>query len=434
MSRRSDSQMPRVIQVENLSKRYYTGNGRPSYDTFRDMIAGVIEKPFNRLRKGNSSNGTRQRTPSTIWALKDLNFEVHAGEVIGVVGRNGAGKSTLLKILSRITQPTSGSVEICGRSASLLEVGTGFHPELTGRENVYLNGAILGMSRAEIERRFDEIVTFAEVEQFMNTPIKRYSTGMYLRLAFAVAAHLRTEILFIDEVLAVGDIEFQRKCLGKVEGFAREGRTVMFVSHNLAAVTRLCKRALWLDNGHLKMDGNSREVVGRYFSQSLEGTHSWQRPSQLGEKESDKEILLLSVRVCQQGDETGGVLTFDQPFTIEFEYDVTQAVSELRIVMRIVSDDGTLVFMSSDIDTPETRKVRHKATGRYTSVCTIPGKLLRSGRYFLTVGSQRYGSWIELYENLLTFEVSSVGNPLHPGRLGVITPVLNWEVCKLPGR
>ena len=418
--------MPRVIKVENISKQYHLGSRVSAYRTLREAIVEVIEKPFSRLPNGNSYTS---HTGSTIWALNDVSFEVQAGEVIGVVGRNGSGKSTLLKILSRITQPTSGSAEIFGRCSSLLEVGTGFHPELTGRENVYLNGAILGMSRSDIKQRFDEIVDFAEVEQFIDTPVKHYSTGMYLRLAFAVAAHLRAEILFIDEVLAVGDTGFQQKCLGKVEGVAREGRTVMLVSHNLGAVTQLCRRAFWLNEGRLELDGNSSEVVAEYFSQSSTARHSWERPQGNG-NELERELILRSVRLRQQSEVTA-VVSFDREFTAEIEYELRKPVADVSIVLRIVSESGTIIFTSSDGDTHDELRGSIRAEGRYSSVCKIPGKLLKSGKFFLTVGARRQGTWIESHENLLMFEVSAIGNPLHPQRLGVITPVLDWDVRKL---
>lgn len=421
--------MPPVIKVENLSKRYYIGRGLFAYATLRERITEVIQKPFSLLSNGNPSDTAQAQ--STIWALNNVSFEVQAGEVLGIVGRNGTGKSTLLKILSRITEPTSGSAELYGRSASLLEVGTGFHPELTGRENVYLNGAILGMSRAEINERFDEIVAFAELDQFIQTPVKRYSTGMYLRLAFAVAAHLRTEILFLDEVLAVGDTEFQRKCLGKVEGVAREGRTVILVSHNLGAVTQLCPRALWLNNGHLELDGNSREVVARYVSQAHNGTHTWERPPHENDDESNATVRLLSVRLRQQDGKMTGVLNFDEPFTTEVEYQVRKPVAHFQILLRIVSESGTIIFTTTDADKPNAWNVTDRSEGRYLSVCRIPGNLLRSGKFFLTVGARRHGTWIELYENLIMFEVSAVGNPIGPHRLGVITPVLDWDFKKL---
>src|SRR5260370_11372847 len=234
--------MKPIIKVENLSKQYRIGEHRESYAAWRDTIAGCVRAPLNRLRR----NGHAAK--NTIWALKDVGFEVLPGEVLGVIGRNGAGKSTLLKILSRITDPTTGQVDLYGRVGSLLEVGTGFHPELTGRENIFLNGSMLGITRKEIERKFDQIVDFSGVETFIDTPVKRYSSGMYVRLAFAVAAHLEPEILVVDEVLAVGDAEFQKKCLGKMGDVASEGRTVLFVSHNTAAVPKLCRHAGWVES------------------------------------------------------------------------------------------------------------------------------------------------------------------------------------------
>ena len=417
--------MRHVIEVANLSKQYQIGSTPFNYSTLRDQIANVVQIPLTRRRNGN--NGS---TPPTIWALKDVSFEVQPGEVVGVVGRNGSGKSTLLRILSRITEPTLGTAQIHGRSASLLEIGTGFHPELTGRENTYLNGAILGMSRSEIKDRFDEIVAFAEIEDFIETPVKRYSSGMYLRLAFAVAAHLRTEILFLDEVLAVGDTEFQRKCLGKVEGVAKEGRTVIFVSHNLGAVTQLCPRVLWLNDGRLQLDGTAREVVSAYASQWRQATHSWQRsPSKNGD-ESNKEMSLLSVRLRQPEHEPDGVFSFDLPFTAEIAYELLKPTADLRIAIRVVSESGTIIFTSSDQDKPVMSRegVRHE--GRYISVCRIPGSLLRPGKFFLSAGISCRKTWIELHENLLMFEISAIGNPL-PDRLGIISPVLDWEIQKL---
>src|SRR5438093_4304585 len=257
-----------AIRVENVCKRYRIGQ-RQRYKTLRDALFGVMCTPFRGLGACLSGQGTSksyQESDNFIWALKDVSFEVKRGEVIGVVGRNGAGKSTLLKILSRITKPTKGFAEIHGRVGSSLEVGTGFHPELTGRENIYLNGAILGIKRKDIDRRFDEIVDFAEVEKFIGTPITHYSSGMYLRLAFAVAAHLEPEILLVDEVLAVGDVAFQKKCLGKMGDVARQGRTILFVSHNMAAVESLCSTAYLLENGQLVKSGMTKTVVDAYLA------------------------------------------------------------------------------------------------------------------------------------------------------------------------
>ena len=256
-----------AIRCEGLAKQYRIGE-RESYKALRDVITDAFASPFRRLRSAlrHSSNGSAGSKKPNIWALKDVSFEIRRGEVVGIIGRNGAGKSTLLKILSRITEPTHGHADIWGRIGSLLEVGTGFHPELTGRDNIFLNGAILGMRRAEIARKFDEIVAFAEVEKFIDTPVKRYSSGMYVRLAFAVAAHMETEILLVDEVLAVGDAEFQKKCLGKMGEVARAGRTVFFVSHSMPAVQRLCQRAILLRDGTVAMDGAVDAAVESYLS------------------------------------------------------------------------------------------------------------------------------------------------------------------------
>lgn len=414
---------PPVIAVKNLSKQYQIGVGLPTFPTLRDKFTEVLEKPIRRFRNGSSGQA------STIWAIKDVGFSINAGEVVGVIGPNGSGKSTLLKILSRITPPTTGSAEVHGRTASLLEVGTGFHPELTGRENVYLNGAILGMSRAEIKQRFDEIVTFAGVTEFMNTPVKRYSSGMYLRLAFAVAAHLRSEILFIDEVLAVGDTEFQRKCLGKMEGVAREGRTVLLVSHNLGLVNQLCSRVLWLNQGRLELDGNSRDVIAAYCSQNHLATNIWERPEEQNGN-LNKDIVLRSVRLSQKPHESNGAFDFDLPLVAQIEYEVAKPMADLRIVLRIVSETGTIIFTSCDQDQPQQNDHGLKTKGRYLSRCNIPGSLLRPGKFFLTVGTSQHTTWFELLENLLVFEVSKVGYQL-PERLGLISPILDWDTHKL---
>jgi lipopolysaccharide transport system ATP-binding protein len=430
--------MKPIIKVKSLSKQYRIGPRLTSYTTLREKLAEIIESPLKRVL-----NGKRSQVTATVWALKDVSFEVHPGEVVGIVGRNGSGKSTLLKTLSNITQPTAGSVELYGRCGSLLEVGTGFHPELTGRENVFLNGAILGMSRAEIRQHFDEIVAFAEVDEFMDTPVKHYSSGMYLRLAFAVAAHLRTEILFIDEVLAVGDTEFQRKCLGKVEGLAREGRTVLFVSHNMGAVAQLCGRALWLNEGRLESCGNSHDIVSAYLSSAYTGKHSWERAHDASP--SQRDICLCSVRLYQGGRESNGVVSFNEEFTVEIAYEVKKVVADVSMVLRITSETGTIVFSSSDTDTvsdhqgqqsdprgPGVESCRSRQEGRYVSACKIPGRLLKSGNFFLAVGARRrQGTWIEFQENVLIFAVSAVGNPVHARHHGVITPILDWSVKKV---
>ncbi len=424
-----------IIKVENLSKQYRIGAAQGSqYATLRETINEVARAPLKlagRWKPGGDRSGARR----LIWALREVSFDVYPGEALGIIGQNGSGKSTLLKTLSLITEPTLGCVELYGRFGSLLEVGTGFHPELTGRENIYLNGAILGMKRGEIRRHFDEIVAFAEVEPFIDTPVKRYSSGMYLRLAFAVAAHLRTEILLIDEVLAVGDAEFQKKCLGKVEGVAREGRTVLFVSHNIGAITEMCGRALWLNEGRLEADGNARQVVSAYFAKSYGGSHKWERAATpqpetiVGES---KRATLRSAQICQEGQSAVGAVSFDKEFTAEIEYEVTAAaVSDMSVLLRVVTETGTIIFSSRDTDATHEWKGNVRPRGVYVSACRIPGNLLRSGKFFLTVGIFGHGGWIELFENVLMFEVSPVGNPFAVGRKGVITPVLDWNIHRL---
>jgi lipopolysaccharide transport system ATP-binding protein len=275
-----------AIRVENMGKQYRIGE-QERYKALRDVLAQMMTAPFRRLTNRSSAAGD----PQFIWALNDVSFEVKHGEVIGIIGRNGAGKSTLLKILSRVTEPTEGYAEIHGRIGSLLEVGTGFHPELTGRENVFLNGAILGMKKTEIKRKFDEIVAFAEVERFIDTPVKRYSSGMYLRLAFAVAAHLEPEILLVDEVLAVGDATFQKKCLGKMGEVAKEGRTVLFVSHGMDAIRSLCKRVIWLDGGRIVADGEGSRVVSDYLDAMSRTAQEARSTASIAQANRDGQLL-----------------------------------------------------------------------------------------------------------------------------------------------
>ncbi len=288
-----------VIRVENLGKLYRIGSPRRRQDTLRDSIADFLRSPLRYLRSVGPPGAKAQ--PDQIWALKDVCFEVKRGEVVGIIGRNGAGKTTLLKILSRITEPTEGYAEIRGRVGSLLEVGTGFHPELTGRENIYLNGAIIGMKKAEIDRKFDEIVAFAEIEKFLDTPVKRYSSGMYVRLAFAVAAHLEPEILLVDEVLAVGDAAFQKKCLGKMGDVAKEGRTVLFVSHNMAAVQNLCRRSLLLNDGQVVLDGSTDRVVMKYLSWIQSRTSAPLSNRKDREGNGALRFKRIYARICNEG-------------------------------------------------------------------------------------------------------------------------------------
>src|SRR5205814_130693 len=308
-----------ALSAENLSKSFkiaHERNGSVGHRTLYDDLTSLPRRLVARLRR------TGKSTSETFWALKDVSFEIEKGEVVGIIGPNGAGKSTLLKILTRITKPTSGAADIYGRVGALLEVGTGFHPDLTGRENVFMNGAILGMSRTEIKSKFDEIVAFAEIEKFLDTPVKRYSSGMYVRLAFAVAAHLEPEILLVDEVLAVGDAEFQRRCLGRMEDFGRSGRTVLFVSHNMQALARLCERTILLSYGAIERDGRSPDVVAHYL-QSGQGSGSYREWTEADEARSDGVAKLRWLRIVQDG-RTVGTADVRRPIGIELAFTVLE--------------------------------------------------------------------------------------------------------------
>jgi lipopolysaccharide transport system ATP-binding protein len=326
-----------IISVESISKCYRLGLAAKQHATFRDAIVGVLSSPWRRFQQ-LGEEGTEE---DTFWALRDLSFDVNRGEVMGVVGRNGAGKSTLLKILSRITEPTTGCVRLRGRVASLLEVGTGFHPELTGRENIYLNGSILGMKKEEITRKFDEIVAFAEIEKFLDTPVKRYSSGMYVRLAFAVAAHLEPEILIVDEVLAVGDVQFQKKCLGKMQEVATGGgRTVLFVSHNMAAVRSLCQTGILLERGKLTLHGTAEECVSRYVSgmvdEGLKAQATFQRPSK-------RTPWMTSARLLCDGEPTS-TIPMGGKLSLEVDFEAEEAIQYPRLGFVVSTADGERLF------------------------------------------------------------------------------------------
>lgn len=417
-----------AIRVDNISKLYRIGARVDRHATLRDQISEVLAAPFRRNHSGGSAD--------TIWALKDVSFEVPRGEVVGIIGRNGAGKSTLLKILSRITEPTRGCAEIAGRVGSLLEVGTGFHPELTGRENIYLNGAILGMRRAEINSKFDEIVAFAEIDKFIDTPVKRYSSGMYVRLAFAVAAHLEPEILIVDEVLAVGDAAFQKKCLGKMGDVAKQGRTVLFVSHNMAAVGRLCGSALWLDRGEIVERGDARSVIGAYLSSSdtFVSRRSW---DELETAPGDEYVRVLSVGIVDaEGGPCSGPFQ-DRPFIVAIKYRVLQPMMNANVGFELKGEDGTIVLTSFDADNAEWSG-RGRGPGVYWVECLVPALLLNEGTFYLTVtGGIPHFRLCVTAEDVLAFKV---GPPLGGDgpsarmgarRPGLIAPDLEWRVSKV---
>ena len=369
----SDAPVP-AIRVEELGKRYRIGR-RLRYKALRDVLASAASAPVRAVR---TLVGRAEPPPpdQTIWALRNVSFEVGHGEVVGVIGRNGAGKSTLLKILSRITVPTEGKAEILGRVGSLLEVGTGFHLELTGRDNIYLNGAILGMRRAEIARKFDEIVAFSGVEQFIDTPVKNYSSGMYLRLAFSVAAHLDPEILLVDEVLAVGDAAFQRKCLDKMQDVGRRGRTVLFVSHNMPAIARLCERTILLDAGGVRMDGPSHRVVAAYLSSDVGTTaaREWRDPATAP---GNQTARLRAVRVRASDGTVTDAIDIRRPVGIEMEFDVREPGWTFAPNFDFYNEEGLLLFGAIETDTAWRNRVRDP--GRYVVTAWLPGNLLSEG-------------------------------------------------------
>ena len=414
-----------AIRAENLGKQYRIGVTAVQYRTLRDSLGNIFRKPLHMAGKITDEN-------DTIWALKDVSFNVLQGQVLGVIGRNGAGKSTLLKILSRVTYPTTGIAEIHGRVGSLLEVGTGFHPELTGRENIFLNGAILGMKRSEIESKFDEIVAFSEVEKFIDTPVKRYSSGMYLRLAFAVAAHLEPEILVVDEVLAVGDAEFQRKCLGKMNEVAGEGRTVLFVSHNMSAILRLTEETMVIDHGQLVLRAPTPQAVDYYLSQGMsqEGQRQWledEIPS------GAAPFRPISIRLLNPQGQVCDTVRSVEPFTIELEYTLDQAISGLRVGLYLLTSRGEFILTSFDTDDPEQfEKYAQREEGHYHSRCQIPANFLNEGRFIIGVNASTYR--IKRYfqdDQALIFNVDGAGAPGNQWpepRLGPVRPQLEWII------
>ena len=408
-----------------MSKQYRIGAVNNTYSTLRDALATAARAPLQRLRRN------RNHEANTIWALKDVSFEVWPGEVIGIIGRNGAGKSTLLKILSRITEPTSGRLELYGRSASLLEVGTGFHPELTGRENTYLNGAILGMTKAEIKRKFDEIVAFAEIEKFIDTPVKFYSSGMSVRLAFAVAAHLEPEILVLDEVLAVGDTAFQQKCLGKMRDVSSHGRTVLLVSHSMATVAQLCQKTVWMNEGRLEEFGPSDGVIQSYLhSQKAVGAEFTRDETEI---EQAPAVYVLGARIRSSDNKTVSILDARRPFSIEIDYKVTSRTL-VWVGFTISTQEGTEVMAATDGDV-DTYASIPREPGVYTSVCYIPEGLFNARQYALSVYAARTIAAkvdiLDYLENVIAFGVenpSGVGSYMPKKRVGVISPKLDWEL------
>jgi lipopolysaccharide transport system ATP-binding protein len=425
-----------AIRAQDISKWYrIEHDAKPRYQTLRDQIAKVVTSPFKRIadsgKDSTSSANGKTRHSSHIWALEDVSFEIQQGEVVGLIGPNGAGKSTLLKILTRITEPTKGVIDLYGRVGSLLEVGTGFHKELTGRDNVYLNGAILGMKKNEIEKKFDEIVAFAEVAKFIDTPVKFYSSGMTVRLAFAVAAHLDPEILLVDEVLAVGDASFQKKCLSKMESVGKSGRTVVFVSHHMPSITRLCERAMLLTSGRLVKSGPADLVVADYLSSNL-GTSAYKEYHDPLLAPGNDIARLFSVRVIDEQGNTSYNFDIRQPVGIEMTYDILRPGYAMYPHFTLHNEEEVLLFTSIDTD-PAWRGV-NREPGRYVSTAWIPGNTLAEGNFSIGAAMRtEMPHMVHFYDlDSVAFQVveSPDGDTArmdYSGRMrGVVRPYLKW--------
>jgi lipopolysaccharide transport system ATP-binding protein len=416
-----------AIEVESLSKKYRLGEYQQAYGTLRETLVHAAKR---------ITRQEHQRRASEVWALRDVSFQVPEGQVLGVIGRNGAGKSTLLKILTRIAFPTAGRVEIRGRVGSLLEVGTGFNGELTGRENIYLNGAILGMKRREIERRFDDIVEFSGVERFIDTPVKRYSSGMYVRLAFAVAAHLEPEIMLVDEVLSVGDAEFQRRCLGRMEELGNTGRTVLFVSHALPAVAQLCDRAIWIESGRIVGDGPAAEMIANYLHQThASGTErEWTAESAPG----NDLARIRTIRTLPHEGMPPGVMDIRRPIGVEIRFEVLRDGKPLFPKIKVLDQEGAIAFNAMDTDA---RWLRASPPGAYVATAWIPGNLLNEGSAIVEVALCSI-DFPKLEHHAAVYQAVSF-EVLDPGEgdsargqfsgqwRGVVRPLLDWT-CERP--
>jgi lipopolysaccharide transport system ATP-binding protein len=421
-----------AVLVENVSKRYRIGSRKKAHDSLAVALFDFIKRPsrnLKRLRELSTFDGSSNDSENTIWALKGVSLDVKQGEVVGIIGRNGSGKSTLLKIISRITEPTKGRGETIGRIGSLLEVGTGFHPELTGRENIYLNGAILGMKKVEIDHKFDEIVDFSGVEKFIDTPVKRYSSGMRVRLAFAVAAHVEPEILLIDEVLAVGDAAFQKRCLGKMEEVASEGRTIIFVSHNMTAVQSLCERVIWLDDGRVVEEGRPDSVVSKYLQASFE-TLTERLWDDITIAPGNDRVRLHLARIRPEKGSPLDRISIRTPLVMEFEYWNLEPAAHLNLSVCLYNETGVMVFNTAPVHEPMWQG-RPFPVGLFRSQCRIPGDLLNDGMHrvqLLVVKDQ--GVVVFRDRSVLVFDVaddSQMRGEWHGKWRGAVRPNLKWE-------
>ena len=397
-----------------------------TYKTFTESFTNVLKSPIKSLK----SIGYQH---DTFWALKDINFEVEQGEVVGIIGRNGAGKSTLLKILSRITTPTEGEIHLKGRVGSLLEVGTGFHPELTGRENIYFNGAILGMKKKEIDDKFDEIVKFSGVEKFLDTPAKRYSSGMQVRLAFSVAANLDPEILVVDEVLAVGDAKFQKKCLRKMGSVSNEGRTVLLVSHNMAAIQNICQRAIVIKEGKIVVDSTSDEAISFYLNDGVNrNSNSIYYPKSFCP--GDDYVRLNSVRIFTEKDPNPVSISIGVSMYIEIIFTIKKNINNFHNYIRLTTESGILVFGSGDWDCTDKFETSY-SPGQYLAICKIPGNLLNAGTYSISIWGQiPHVKYIFQEDNVIELIISELdgsGGVYSVSRPGIIRPRLNWRTEKI---
>jgi lipopolysaccharide transport system ATP-binding protein len=414
-----------AIRTEHLGKRYRIGRPKQA-GTAPGLMSRLFTSPFDYLL-----STLREPSPDEIlWALKDVSFEVRHGDAVGIIGRNGAGKSTLLKVLSRITEPTRGRALIDGRVGSLLEVGTGFHPELTGRENIYLSGTILGMQRGEIDSKFDEIVAFAEIERFLDTQVKRYSSGMYVRLAFAVAAHLEPEVLLVDEVLAVGDMAFQKKCLGKMGDFGTQGRTILFVSHNMVAIQNLCRRAIWIHDGNIAHDGPAAEAVAKYLSHAYSPVHEQVWPS-LGEAPGNDKVRIRRIAVRPQGGSALDMITMETPVVVEVEYWNLVPGARLNASLQFFTEQQVLAFTTDSVGIGAQEGSAALPRGIVRETCVVPASLLNSGQYRIRVFIVKDTCRILFrIEDAICLDVHDMGTrsgSWFGEKAGAVHPRLAWE-------